>query len=194
MLPAIDAPALPSAHAARLREVGGGFLRLRPWVTGPAMLTAAALLADAPLPTRQRVARYAGFAALFASFATEARLLRRRTLSERWLFTSLVVTAVALTAASVVTGGAASPVVPLIFAPTVTAFAAFGRRRQSTVAFALLVASLAVIAFGPRFPPLPQPERAWLLLVFTLVSGTLLRLPSAPAGPLRERVAWASRA
>ncbi len=183
---------LPSIHAARLREVGAAFLRLRPWVTGPAMAVALAVLWFTELPAVQRTVIHAGFAAMFSFFAVEAFRLRGEPIEAGALFRSLLATQLGLSLACLASGAMRSPFLPLLFAPSVTAFAAFGRRRESTVALVLFFAAVALLAADPlaaRFPPIPWPQRGWLLALFTCVSLVLLRLSVARLSDALARTA-----
>lgn len=107
----------------------------------------------------------------------EAWAAERRRVTERWLSRSLVATLLALGGACAATGGTASPVLPMLFAPSVTTFAAFGRRRETAGMFALLVAvvvALAALPVGVPFEPLPMGVRRGLTVHFVVVSASLL--------------------
>lgn len=165
------------AQLARLRTVATAFLRARPWITGPAMAVALIVLWTAPVPRPQLGALGAGMAFMFTFFTLEARYARTHEFSERALFRSLAITAVALGVACAVTGGITSPALPLLFAPSVVSFAAFGRQRRSVASFALLVALVLGLAALPEnvpFPPIPSPWAALLLVLFTLTAAVLL--------------------
>jgi signal transduction histidine kinase len=117
-------------------------------------------------------------ALLLGFFSWEAWRARTRDFPEAWLFRSLLLTSAGITVGCAVTGALASPVLPLLFAPVLTTFAAFGRGRESTWALVwtvLLAVLLGVLPRGVPFPPLPSPESEWLRLLFLLASLLLLR-------------------
>jgi signal transduction histidine kinase len=159
--------------------VGTAFLRLRPLLVGPAVLVTGLVLGSAPeVPRAQLRALLTGMTVLLGFFSWESWRARTRDFSEAWLFRSLLVTTVGLTAGCALTGGLASPIVPLLFAPVVTCFAAFGRGREGAWALGgavVLVVGLGALPVGVPFPPLPSPRSEWLRLLFVLVSLLLLR-------------------
>ncbi len=164
---------------ARLRAVGTAFLRLRPWIVAPMMLNTVVTLALAGAPSRQVLALSVMFPLALGFFVREAVAGRRALITAHGLFTSLVITLLGISLACVATGGLSGPVVPMLFAPTVIAFAAFGRSPRSDALFALL----AVIAVGlSRLPPgvpFPPPSPAahrWITLVCALDAALLLRV------------------
>lgn len=166
----------PSRHA-QLRAVGTAFLRRRPWVVAPAFVAQAALLASSDAPRRQVTAVLAGFTALLGFFAWEARRGRRALVTARGLFASLLVTLAGITLGTAATGGISSPLVPLLFAPTVVGFAAFGRAREGRALLASLAAALALLALLPTgfpFPVLAPPtDRAMSLIAVVTALGLL---------------------
>ena len=88
---------------------------------------------------------------LFCFFCVEAWICRKREISARWLAWSLHITLIGIAGACGLSGGVRSPFLPLMLAPVVIAFAAFGRRAQSAsiaTVFALLVAALAALPHG----------------------------------------------
>jgi signal transduction histidine kinase len=178
------APRYDALRAAQVRAVGTAFLRLRPVLVGPAAGVTGLVLGFAPeVPSAQLRALLTGMTVLLGFFTWEAWRARTRDFSEAWLFRSLLVTSVGLTVGCAVTGGLASPLVPLLFAPVVTSFAAFGRSREGAWALGgalLLVAGLGALPVGVPFPPLPSPRSEWLRLLFVLV--TLLLLRTSVAG------------
>jgi signal transduction histidine kinase len=172
-------PSLSPLHAARLRMVGAAFLRQRPRVVGPTALLILAALARSDIPRPQLFALACGLVLMVGLFALEAWQLRAREVSERRLLTSLLLTTVGISAGCLVTGGLGSPLLPLLFAPTVTAFSAFGRARGGALSFGLLVllvALLALVPAGVPFAPLPLGTHRFLALVATLAAALLLRL------------------
>jgi signal transduction histidine kinase len=166
-------------HAARLRMVGAAFLRQRPRVVGPAALLILLALARADVPRPQLLALACGLTVMVGLFALEAWHLRAREVSERRLLTSLLLTTVGISLGCLLTGALGSPLVPLLFAPTVTAFSAFGRGRGGALSLGLLVLLVLLLALFPTgvpFPPLPSATHRFLVLVATLASALLLRL------------------
>lgn len=159
--------------------MGTSFLRLRPWIVAPMMLNTVATLALSGAPARQVGALSVMFPLVLGFFAREALAGRRRLVTERAFFTSLAVTVAAITFACAATGGVASPVLPMLFAPTVIAFAAFGRSRRSDAFAALFALSLAVLALLPQgfpYPPVAPRAHRWMLLVCALDAAALLRV------------------
>ncbi len=164
---------------ARLRAVGTAFLRLRPWIVAPMMVNTVTTLALSGAPRRQVGALAVMFPLALGFFVREAVVGRRRLVTARELFTSLVITLAGISLACVATGGIASPVVPMLFAPTVIAFAAFGRSRESDALFALLALIAAGLALLPSGVPFPRPSpnaHRWMLLVCALDAALLLRV------------------
>ena len=90
-------------------------------------------------------------------FSFEAWRARRVQLGERWFLASLFSTIVILELACALSGGIRSPVLPVLFAPVVTLFAAFGRSRQSAAAFGLAMLLAAALAALPASFLLPLP-------------------------------------
>lgn len=160
----------------RLR-VGQRFLRLRPRIAGVAALGNAAILMTSAVPTLQRSALGLAFATTIGAFFVEAWALGRRPLSERWLLVSLALTLAALGTGALLSGGLASPVLPLLFAPAVVGFAAFARARPSRLLFGeTLLVLLLLGALGPlaSFPELPEPTARGMLGVSSAASLLLL--------------------
>lgn len=167
---------------AAVREVGTRFLRWRPWIVAPAAALTVALLVRAPVPPAQRAALGLGIGTLLTGFVLEAWWLRRAVLSQAHLFVSLLSTQLGLLFGCAVSGGLTSPLLPMLFAPGVTAFAAFGPGRRSALVLGALGAGalgLLLLPPGMPFPPLPVREARLLLALFTLVSAALLRLSVA---------------
>ncbi len=179
-------PRYDAVRAAQVRAVGTAFLRLRPWLVGPAAGVTALVLGFSGVPFAQLRALGLGMAALLSFFSWEAWRARTRDFSEDWLFRSLGITSAGITLGCAVTGGLASPLLPLLFAPIVTTFAAFGRGREgfhALIGAVLLVALLGVLPAGVPFPPLPSPQSGWLRLLFVVVALLLLQ---AGVGGLTE--------
>jgi signal transduction histidine kinase len=154
----MSAPAFDTLRRAQLRSVATAFLRIRPLVVGPVapIVLGALWIGGAPGP--QIAALAAVFGCVLSFFAFEAWRSRRVEVGEHWLRWSLNATVVLLCVACAVSGGTRSPLLPVLFAPVVTAFAAFGRSRESLQTFALclaLVAVLLALPEGTPFPPFP---------------------------------------
>jgi len=168
--------AAPS-RLAQLRAVGTSFLRARPWIVAPALALQSLLLAVSPAPRRQVAAALGGFAVMLSFFAWEAWRSRRALVSSRWLFASLLVTLVGVSFGTFATGGITSPIVPVVFAPTVVGFAAFGRAREGGVLLGASLVALAALALAPRgvpFPPLPPETARPMVFVSAIAALTLL--------------------
>jgi signal transduction histidine kinase len=167
-----------AVRAAQVRAVGTAFLRLRPRLVGPAMAVTAAVLALSGVPAAQLRALGVGMGLLLGFFTWEAWRGRTRDFPEAWLFRSLLITTGGITLGCAVTGGLASPLLPMLFAPVVTTFAAFGRGRESAVALGMagvLAVGLGALPPDVPFAPLPSPQSGWLRLLFLGVSLLLLR-------------------
>lgn len=141
----------------------------------PAALCAWTIAYRAHAPTAQLRAMAVGTSGTALFFVYEA-LRARRPMSDRRLAISLLLTVLALTMASMITGAIASPMVPLLFAPTLTALAAWGRTRRESraVLLAFSLAMLALYALRSRAPFAPLPAQAPLALLFALVTVALL--------------------
>jgi signal transduction histidine kinase len=164
--------------SSRVRAVGAAFFRFRAGLVPPAALLAWTFARAHQTPPAQLRAMGVGMTVTSAFFLYEALRATREPLTERRFAASLLVTLAALALAAAVTGAINSPMLPLLFAPTVTAFAALGRARRARYAlFAALVAVVALLAAlpdGTPFAPLPQQTRAPLAALFTLVTAALL--------------------
>ena len=167
----------PRPHAAQLRAVGTAFLRRRPALVAPAFAAQATLLLRCGAPVRQVSVVLGGFSVLLALFVWEAWRGRTRLVTEGALVASLLATLAGITAGSVATGALGSPLVPLVFAPTVVGFAAFGRAPQGRALLAALVVALAVLALVPTgvpFPALPVATSRAMTLVASATTVALL--------------------
>ena len=162
---------------APLRAVATTFLRRRPWVVAPALAVQAALLATSGAPRVQVAVVLVGFALVLTFFIWESWRGRRALVSERGFLGSLLATVAGITMGVLGTGGIASPMLPVLFAPAVVGFAAFGRAgpgRTLLWALAAVLAALWAVPSGVPFPPLaPGPVRA-MLLVSSLTALALL--------------------
>jgi len=162
---------------AQLRAVGTSFLRLRPLVVAPMALLSLAALVWVRAPPRQLMGVTAGFVGFLSFFCYESWRGRRRLVTAGQLFASLAITAVGVGMQCRLTGGIASPVLPMLFAPTVVAFAAFGRG-PGRLALAWLVLILLGLLLFPASPVLfpALPPAAFRLVAFasTTCAGVLL--------------------
>lgn len=173
---------------AQVRRVGTVFLRLRPLLVAPAIVLSWIWILPV-VPRAQALLLMVVSATMLAFFTIEALLARRREVGERWLWASLVVTQLGLVVASTGSGAIASPYVPLLFAPTVTAFAAFGRGRRSAIALGILalgVVGLAALPEGTPFPALPHDLRARMTACTVLLGGALLLVSVAGLSDAHE--------
>src|SRR4051812_48096664 len=138
-----------------LRSVATAFLRRRPLIVAPMFALLVATMALGPGPRAQVAAVVVVGSLAVGFFSWEAWRGGRRLVSERGLFASLAATLLGIGVGSAATGGTASPLVLMAFAPTVVGFAAFGRGRRSDALLALAVALYTALALSPLpFPPL----------------------------------------
>lgn len=162
----VDAAGRSSQFAAiraqQVRAVGTAFLRARPIVIAPVAAINCALVIASGAPAAQRAALAGSIGLALALFIAERFWVTRVAMRERWLATSLGATVVLLAIGCALSGGVASPMLPLVLAPVVVAAAAFGRSWRtiatSVLAF-LLIAGLALLPPGTPFPSIPNP---WL--------------------------------
>ena len=145
-------------RAAQLRAVGTAFLRRRPLIVAPMMTATLVVLARHHVPGPQLRALGGSFAVVLTFFAYEAWRGRRGLVTARQLAISLFATLVAVALGCALTGGAGSPLLPLLFAPAVVTYAAFGRRAGAVMLGALVGAMVALwlLPSGVPFPPLPE--------------------------------------
>ncbi|MCA9669683.1 MAG: HAMP domain-containing histidine kinase [Myxococcales bacterium] len=166
-----------ASRTAQLRAVGTTFLARRPLIVAPTMGCFYALLVASGAPRRQLTVLAVGFTVMLALFVYEALRGRRRAISERWLFVSLTATTVGITFGCALTGALRSPILPLLFAPVVVTFSAFGRGWRSLVAFSELVLMLGALALLPRgfpFAEVPYPYDAAMSVCATAAALLLL--------------------
>lgn len=184
----------PRRHPAQLRAVATGFLRRRPWIVAPALLTQSLLLATSDAPRAQVAAVLTGFTLILAFFTWEARRGRSVQASDAFFARSLLVTLLGITFGVFATGAIASPLLPVLFAPVVVAFAAFGRapeaRRLGATA-ALILCGMLCIPLGFPFPPLAPGTARPMAAVASL---TALALLWAGVGSLADAYAHAGDA
>lgn len=160
-----------------VREVATAFLRLRPLIVAPLMIATMATLFATGAPRARLVAVAALGGPVLAFFLFEAWQGARRAFREVELFRSLLLTELGIGGVALATGGAASPVLPMLLAPTGVGFAAFGRSRRvgwlsGGAAAVLLFSWVAPDPFGP----IPEPARAALTALAILAAMLLLRL------------------
>jgi signal transduction histidine kinase len=157
-------------RSVQVGAVGAAFLRARPLVVTPVAVINGVLVVASGAPLSQRIAMAAALGAALALFWIERWWVARAQVGERWLATSLTATVAVLVIGCGLSGGIASPLMPLVLAPVVVGAAAFGRSARTVVlgilAFAL-VGSLALLPLGTPFPPVPDPwSRAMLVTAF----------------------------
>ncbi|MBL4688780.1 MAG: HAMP domain-containing histidine kinase [Nannocystaceae bacterium] len=158
---------------SQLRAVGTAFLLKRPIIVAPGMVLGLTMLVVAGVPSSQVVALAVCLTLMFSLFCIEAWYGRATPVSERWLAWSLRITLTALTVACALSGGLRSPFLPLVLAPVVVAFAAFGRGPASTTMaayFALLVFSLSRVPVGWPWPPIPSPFDMGMTAVTSIIT------------------------
>lgn len=178
------------ARAAQIRVVGTAFLRHRPLVTVPISAANLALFVAAGTPRAQLIAFALGVAALHAMFVVERIAGARRPLSAGTLARSLVLTTIGLAIGCAVSGRLASPLMPLLLAPTAIAFAAFGRGRTSAAVLGLVVVAAAVLAaVPPPFPAIASPYREIGVAISLAGSAILLRLGVATLADMHAQAA-----
>lgn len=170
-------PLAASVRAARLDAASGAFLRLRPRVIAPGMGVVCIVLFATGEPISRLVPLGALYTAMVALFVWEARRTRSHPVDARWLLRSLALTVAGIAGACALTGGLVSPLIPMFFAPTVVAFAAFGRARESLVLVGLVglaLIALAIVRALAPWPPIDSPPFEVILAASTMISLGLL--------------------
>ncbi len=154
-------------RSAQVKSVGATFLRIRPLVVLPVAVVNATALFVSNAPVAQRIGLAGCIACLLTLFVTEAWFVRRRDVGTRWLAISLGVTLVGLAGGCALSGGLASPLLPLLTAPLAVGFAAFGRgapTRWLLAVGAALALGLALVPEGVPFASIaPTSARVMLL-------------------------------
>lgn len=187
----VGQPYSADGRAQQLRLVGTKFLRLRPWLVGVSLLAAAVVLVWAGTSRTQLMAMSLGVGCMEGFFILEAIWLRRHPLSSRWLLFSLALTLVGINVACLMSGGLLSPALPLLLAPVVVAFAAFGQGRVSVAFCVGLMLSLAWLGASSTLLPLGQLPAAALPLLRGLIITLVLALSFAGVAGLSEAYAQA---
>ena len=157
--------------------VGQRFLTLRPKIVAFGVAGNGFFLARSDAPYQQKLALLAALGFTACAFVAEGAWVRRRGVSERWLFTSLALTLAALCLGAGFSGGISSPILPLVPTPVVVGFAAFEKSRRSLLLLSVALAALVLCAlFAPSaaFPALPPPARERMLLVSSVVALLLM--------------------
>jgi signal transduction histidine kinase len=177
---------------AQVRVVATEFLRLRPWIVGPFLLFAVVALALGGARTHQIVALGAAGSSALLFFFYERRVGARRLVDGSTLLRSLLVTLAGIALACALTGGADSPLVPMLFAPCGIGFAAFGRGRASVVLFAgVVLVAVALASASSRLAGLAVPDgsRRAVLAAAIVCSALLLRVGVAGLTAAHARTA-----
>jgi len=136
------------------RAAATSFLRWRPVIVAPVAAANLALFVASGADSSDAKRLGAGLAVMTSAFTLESLALRRREVTTRWLSLSLLATTLGLAVGMYITGGVGSPILPLLFAPTVTAFAAFGQGHGSV--YPLAASVIVLVHMGP---PMPRPRR-----------------------------------
>lgn len=179
-------PATPhrpdGVHARTLRsteEVARRFLRQRPWVIALAGGCLFTTLWWGAAPWQQLALVGGAMSVVLSAFFYERHRWRSRPISTHTFARSLLLTEVAITAMSCLTGGLQSPLTPMLFAPLVTGFATFGRRRETLLLLAVLGGAHLPLWLAwrwPLFPFLPEPAHTVLRALCSLTAMALLYL------------------
>jgi len=161
----------------QLASVSTTFLRLRPKLLLPAGPTLVLLLIGAGVPPSQLAAVATNFLLMLGFFFWEAHRVKARSIAPQAFARSLMITLAGIASVCGLSGGPESPFLPILFAPTGIAFAAFGTSRLTrSVLVVLLLAVLYIGASGFVFPwpAIRAPHVHVMLLLATVVSTTLL--------------------
>jgi signal transduction histidine kinase len=168
-----------SRSYATLASVGSAFLQRRPWMVAPAFVAQGSILYFSTAPRRQITMVLLGFSAMMLFFAWEAIVRRSTPVSPRGFLVSLLITLAGISVGTFVTGSLASPMVPLIFAPVIVGFAAFGRSTPSKILLCAMVTVLVGLVCVPEgfpFGLLQRSTHRWMVLVAAMTSLQLLWL------------------
>lgn len=159
-----------------LREVATRFLGRRAAIVAPVMLLALLGLSHSGAPRSQVAVLSVGFASMFCFFQYEAIESRTKLFSGARVRRSLQITLVGITLACAATGGLASPLLPILFAPVVVGLAAFGLTREHAALPGTLILSIVWIGLATivaPFPAVPSPHRH-VMLAAALLDSLLL--------------------
>lgn len=160
-----------------MRRAGAAFLRLRAALVAPAMLLVVAALWFGGEAKSRVVSVAACLSLMLLFFVGEAIVLRRRPLAESYLLASMLLTQLGIATVGILTGGLASPVAPLLFAPTGVGLAAFGRAPEGRWVVGGLCASLAALGVGGQllgWPALTSPLREGMTVAASVLCAALL--------------------
>ena len=161
----------------QLASVSTTFLRLRPKLllpVGPALVL---LLLGAGTPKSQLVAIASNFLLMLGFFFWEAHRMKTRSIEPQAFARSLMLTLVGIASVCSLSGGPQSPFLPILFAPTGIAFAAFGTGRLTRRVLGVLALSIVYIGasrFLFQWPTIRGPHVHVMLLLATFVATTLL--------------------
>ncbi len=164
-------------QADQLASVSTTVLRLRPKLLLPVGPVLMLLLIGAGAPPAQLVAIAANFLVMLAFFFWEAHQMRTRSIDPQAFARSLMITLVGIASVCSLSGGPRSPFLPILFAPTGIAFAAFGSSRSTRCVLIVLALSVTMIGASPwlfEWPAIRPPHVHLMLLLATLVATTLL--------------------
>jgi signal transduction histidine kinase len=163
-------------RSEQVRAVGTAFLRVRPVVVAVGIVGNAFFLEASGAPPLQRGLVLGCMGTVWLAFVAEAWWLRRRTVTEPWLLSTLSLTFAVLVLACALTGGIRSPLLPLLLAPAGVLFAAFGRARFVSLAAASMIAAVAGLAALPAAGSLPDVAAPWDAAMTTVSVGVAVVL------------------
>src|SRR5688572_23783311 len=159
----------------QVRAASTRFLRVRPLVVCAGALVNAALLGTSSAPRAQIFAVGGVLAAAVSFFAVESLVLRRREVTEPWLLSSLIATALALAFAASLTGGVTSPLLPVLLAPAAVGALAFGRTPPARVVIGTSAALIVLVfTLPPLLSSLPDERRGAMGAVSLLMTLALV--------------------
>jgi len=176
----------------QVRAASTQFLRVRPLIVAAGASANGALLASSNAPRPQVFAVAAVLASAVAFFALESLALRRRHVTESWLLLSLLLTELAISLGSSLTGGMASPLVPVLFAPAVVGLSAFGKSRSAwTIAAIAALGIVLLLLLPPLGSAIPAAQRSAMTAVSLLMTLALVWLGTTGLGEAHGRVVFA---
>lgn len=180
---AADSIERDDAQVAELltRAAASAFLRWRPVVVLPVAITNLSLFWASGASREQVLPLAIGLGLMTTAFVIESLMLRRRALTATWLEVSLVLTTLGIGLGMSMSGGIESPMLPLLFAPVVTALAAFGQAASATYpTTAMLLVLVYSATWGSIGPPPAAPWNGRMTVV--AVVGTLALLVLSVTG------------